>query len=403
MVCKSAVFFIGLFFLNGLRLQAQQLDRKTQELLTGAKQGEVLSLPAIIPGKIPEIAYRKEVLSGPRLIISDDPEYILEPECLALREIVSPGPVRLYLYNVNGVVRPAKMPRKITAVLKNTGEGIMHLRFLKYSSQPPSSNYYQVGKQGLADYFTSAGSDSILSIPPGEAAPIDPRLERQTASYDELVHGFYEFTIDQPGEIAILQTSPDTEGPVALARLHSVVPPSRSNAGRGLFEVCNYKITPKKPIDTREGPVSLVVADGKKDPWITGREGSTGQAVALSGNYGVVYTMELEWKSTDGRSLALVTWNPWSNNSHWCGGMANTMIVGDGIHKEEIELLPSDRLITGGAPEAILVKVFHPSADKRTQIIKLTFSPPGASCLPIPLVFIPVDTKTTDHPKGTIH
>lgn len=87
------------------------------------------------------------MVPGPQFLISDDPEYIRIPEAIAMQEAVSPGAVRLYVYNVNGVKEPQKIPRKITAVLKNTGKEELHLRMLKYSSQKPSTNYFQIGKQ----------------------------------------------------------------------------------------------------------------------------------------------------------------------------------------------------------------------------------------------------------------
>ncbi|MNL58759.1 hypothetical protein D3C87_1824240 [compost metagenome] len=71
--------------------------------------------------------------------------------------------------------------------------------------------------------------------------------------------------------------------------------------------------------------------------------------------------------------------------------MAATMIVSKGKFKEGIIQLPNDRLVTKAAPEAILVQVFPPAKNGEEQTIKLTYSPPGASCLPTPLVFIPVD------------
>lgn len=384
------LIFTGSFFLRPSGACAQPADTVVQSALWHAQQGRVVVLPGFFSGNIPELAYRKSVLPGPQLVISDDPEYIRDAEGLALREKVQPGTVRLYAYNVNGVTQPAKMPRKITALLKNTGNGAMHLRFEKFSSQLPSENYYQIGKQGLADYFASKGSDSVRTIQPGEVVPVDPGRERQVVQYDELVHGFYEFTIDQPGEVSIVQTSPDTYGPVALDRIHSVIPTSHANAGRGLFEVCNYEVVPEKVLDTREGPVALVVADGKRDPWITGKEGNTKQVMVLSGNYGVVYTIEVKWKSSDGKGLALVTWNPWTHSGQWCGGMANTMVVSEGKYRGGIIQLPSDQLTTKGAPEAILVQVFLPSPGKKEQTIKLVYSPPGASCIPTPLVFIPI-------------
>src|SRR6186713_3104299 len=70
-----------------------------QAVLTKARQGQVVLLPGFFPGKIPELSYTKKVLSGPQFIISDDPEYIRDAECIALREKVSPGAVRLYVYN----------------------------------------------------------------------------------------------------------------------------------------------------------------------------------------------------------------------------------------------------------------------------------------------------------------
>jgi len=69
------------------------------------------------------------------------------------------------------------------------------------------------------------------------------------------------------------------------------------------------------------------------------------------------------------------------------------MVVSIGKFKEGIVQLPADKLITRKSPEAILVQVFPPAANGEEQTIRFTYSPPGASCLPTPLVFIPVDMK----------
>ncbi len=365
-------------------------DTTIEERLIRAHQGEVITLPGFFDRPVPALPYKKLAEPGVRLIISDDPEYIHAPESIALQEKVTPGKLRLYLYNVNGVDKPRKMPRKITAVIKNTGSGTMHLRMLRYSSQPPSANYYYIGKQGLADYFASRGKDETVSVAPGAVVSIDTALERRTENYDDLAHGIYEFSIDQPGEVSVLQTSPEVPGPVALGRIRDIIPPSHVNAGRGLFDVCNYSVRNDGVIDTKNGPVSLTVADGLSDPWLKGKEGSTGQQVENAGNYGVIYHIRLRWKSTDGRVLALLTWNPASRNGQWCGGMANTMVVGSGKFKGGIQQLPSDRLVTGGSPECIFVQLFPPAAGGKEQTIELTYSPPGASCLPTPLVLVPV-------------
>ena len=389
---KGTLFLLTLTAFAG-RVKAQQISVEQNRQILAAKQGSIVHLDKFLTEKMPRISYKKVVLPGPQFIISDDPEYIRVPEAIALQEKVEPGSVRLYVYNVNGVKEPEKIDRKITAVIKNTGKTEMHIRMLKYSSQRPSTNYFQIGKQGLADYFASKGDDKIRKVKPGESIPIDENLEQYVVKYDELVHGFYEFVVDQPGEISILQTDLKTSGPAALKRIKTIIPTSHVNAGRGLFGVSNYRVSTDSIYDTKQGVAQIVMADGAQDPWVVGKEGTSGDEAKLAGNYGVMYNVDMKWKSSDGKGLALVTWNSRSGDNKWCGGMAASMVMGEGKFKEGIIQLPSDRLITKGAPEAILIQVFPPAANGKEQTINFTYSPPGASCLPTPLIFIPVDMK----------
>lgn len=392
---KNLKMALGLALVcSTMQLTAQTVNRVDSESLLKAKQGNVVLMKDFFAVKPADIKYNKVVLPGPQFIISDDPEYIRIPEAIALKEAVEPGTVRLYVYNVNGVKEPVKIDRKITAVIKNTGKQKMHIRMLKYSSQKPSANYFLIGKQGLADYFASKGSEEIRVVAPGEAIAVDEQLEKNVVKYDELTHGFYEFVIDQPGEISVIQTDLKTPGPVALKRIKTVIPTGHKNAGRGLFGVSNYKVTAVDVLDTKNGVSEIIVADGVKDPWVLGVEGTSGKESTLAGNYGVMYNIELKWKSTDGKGLALVTWNSRSADNQWCNGMAATMVVSKGKFNEGIIQLPNDRLVTKAAPEAIVVQVFPPAKNGEEQTIKLTYSPPGASCLPTPLVFIPVDMNT---------
>lgn len=376
-----------------LPAQAQEISSDLSKRILATAQGSIVELPGILTEKFQQIGYRKIVLPGPQYLISDDPEYIRVPEAIALREAVEPGTVRLYVYNVNGVKEPAKIETRIAAVIKNTGKGDMRLKMLKYSSQKPTTNYFQAGKQGLADFFAATPQTTVRIIKPGKSIAIDPAQEKYVAKYDELVHGFYEFLIDQPGEISVLQTDTKTPVTVAVDRIKTILPFKGNNAGRGTFGVSNYSVLTQETLDTKNGIRQIIMADGNIDPWVMGKEYTSGQVAGLAGNYGVMYQVEMKWKSTDGRGLALVTWNSRADNGQWCGGMANTMVVSKGKFKEGIIQLPADRLITKKNPEAILVQVFPPAANGEEQTIRFTYSPPGASCLPTPLVFIPVDMK----------
>ncbi|OJU50458.1 MAG: hypothetical protein BGN96_08520 [Bacteroidales bacterium 45-6] len=203
------------------------------------------------------------------------------------------------------------------------------------------------------------------------------------------MHGLYEFEIDQPGEVSVLQTSPESNYKEAASRIKHIVPPAHVNAGRGVFSPADYQVKATDTLDTRNGAYVLTIADGKKDPWVLGRESNFNNPVELAGNYGVMYDIVIPWKSTDGRGLALLTWNPFSGKNQWCDGMANSMVVSKGKFNAGVAVLPSDALAVKKSPDAILVQVFP--AQKGVQYIHLKYSPPGASCLPTPLVFIPVE------------
>jgi hypothetical protein len=370
----------------------QNITTLQNKQLLDAEQGGIARLENLQLQNPRQLTYQKTVLPGPQFVISDDPEYIRVPEAIALKEQVAPGSVRFYLYNANGVTTPNKMDRKITALITNKGKSNMHIRMLKYSSQPPTNNYFKAGKQGLTDYFNSPGNETVRTLKPGASVAIDDQLEKQITKYDELVHGFYEFVIDQPGEINVIQTDPKSSGTAALKRIKTILPPkSQSGAGRGVYGISNYAIESKELLDTRNGITALTVADGTNDQWVTGKEGTTGQTSILSGNYGILYHINLKWKSSDGKGLALVSWNSRSSDNKWCNGMAASMVVSKGKFVPGVIQLPKKELTTKGAPEVVLIQVFQPSKDGEEQQIQLTYSPPGASCLPTPLVFIPVD------------
>ncbi|GAB3417376.1 copper amine oxidase [Niabella aquatica] len=370
---------------------AQNSYKAISKKLTNAQPGDIVILDGFLNQDFKKIKYQKVIQPSPQFIISDDPEYIRLPEAIALQEEVQPGSVRLYVYNVNGVTTPQKMPRKISAVIKNLGRENMQIRMLKYSSQKPSTNYFQIGKQGLEDYFKSVETRNVRTIKPGEVIAIDEKLEKQIVNYDELVHGFYEFVIDQPALVSVLQTSPQKSGPRAFATIDTIIPFSHVNAGRGVFPVANYKIANKGIIDTKDGVSQLIVADGEDDPWIAGTIGASRDEAKNVGNYGVLYNTRLKWKSTDGKGLALITWNARSDNGQWCGGMGLTMQLYDNDMKKTVLQYPSRQLVTKGAPEAILIGIYKPDPDKEIQEINFTYSPPGASCLPTPLIFVPID------------
>ena len=89
-----------------------------------------------------------------------------------------------------------------------------------------------------------------------------------------------------------------------LPKLPGALPGKRagSGAGRGLFLKSNFAVTnePGFVLDTSNGPMQLILADGKHDGWIQGRDSIENRDDARdAGNYGVLYRVRLTRASNE--------------------------------------------------------------------------------------------------------
>jgi hypothetical protein len=369
-----------------------QLSPEVTAAILATPQGHTVEVPGFEPESFNKLAYVRTDSTDVQYIISDDPEYIRVPEAVAVREHVTPGTVRLYVYNVNGIKEPAKIDRRINAVIRNKSDQPLTVKFVSYATHPPTTDYFAVAKHNLRAFQEKTPGPDFV-VPPNGSAPLDPVMEQKVVKFDELVHGWYEFTIDQPAVISVVQTDLETPSNVASDRITEVIPmKSKSGAGRGLFMNANLSVRLKDNlvVDTAHGPLQLTVADGKQDPWVTGREYTSGMDATLKGNYGVIYDIEFERSSTDGRGLAIVTWNA-RGGAQWCDAMANVIRLSAGIHPAGLVDVPTNKLNTRRYPEMVVLQVFPPLPAGETETVSITYSPPGASCLPTPFILLPID------------
>jgi hypothetical protein len=208
---------------------------------------------------------------------------------------------------------------------------------------------------------------------------------------DELMHAWYEFEIDQPARITVLQTGQDVPSVVANERIEEILPPrSRSGAGRGYYPYSEYTVTQPKgqELDTAQGPQQIFLADGTLDRWLTGWDSTSSQPIQLKGNYGVIYHIKLKRKSSDGKALALLTWNARTRSG--CGAMGGCTGVSAGRFPAGPVMVPTKENVLRGGDKAVLLQVFPPVPKGKTQEIEITYTPPGASCLPTPLLLVPI-------------
>ncbi|SPE54712.1 conserved exported hypothetical protein [Verrucomicrobia bacterium] len=371
-----------------------QLAAAEEDTLRQAAQGEVVRLTELAAAR-PRLARIPLVISnagGPQFLLSDKPEYFLTGDGIALQEKVKPGVVRLYLYHVPDPAGPRKT---ITAVIENLGTEPLALRFLHYAFPSPGADYARIAKQGLLEFFSSVPETAPQFIRPGHRQVLDTKLDSTTVRRDELVHGFYEFEIDQPARVTVFERSPEQSSVKViddLPKLPRVLPgESQGNgAGRGLFLSSDFLVTngPGFVLNTTNGAMQLVVADGRRDPWIAGRDGIDGLESRDSGNYGVIYRIHLVRASGDGRALALLLCKA-GGNTRWCGQLAAVVQVSGGAWPAGIVALPAHATAFGQTGEMAVVQKFPPLPPGQTDVVELTYSPPGASCMPTPFLFVP--------------
>ena len=358
--------------------------------LSAAKSGDLVNInPSLIIEEIPALKIHNTVIEGPQLLLSNKPEYFFSGNGIAMQEIVRPGTIRLYIYHVP---TPDNQFHTISAVIENIGVEELYFRFLKYSFQKPGNNYRKIGQNGLISFFDSKPDNNIRTISPGKTMVIDPTLDAFKVTNNQLVHGFYEFEINQPAIVTIFQRSTEkasTEIINYLEKLPREAPNIRSSgAGRGLFTSSNINVTAINLFDTKDGIHKIVVADGKSDPWVEGFDSISNKKSLNIGNYGVMYTIQFKWKSSNGQKLAILFTNGRSNDKK-CKHAAGAIQIGNISKNLHTIALPPGSFTLNNLPQAAVIDTLSQENTEEIHTVNLTYSPPGGSCLPTPILLLP--------------
>ena len=117
----------------------------------------------------------------------------------------------------------------------------------------------------------------------------------------------------------------------------------------------------------------MVIGDGQIDPAILGSDVLSGQPVRLSGNYGVLYDIQVSGSS--GVAVAL---------SPRGGLYRGAMNVQDGPMHQTVKLPRSGVALTPDRPTLLW--------RAQSDLLKIDFVPASGSNLPISLVFYPART-----------
>ncbi len=366
----------------------------------GAASGDLVTLDDFEVNQLPKIPWQSEPREGAALAFSDMPEYFRTGPGIAMQEPLQPGRNRVYVYHVVGEGQGSGV---ITAVLENTGDEDMTVAFRAYAFPPPSANYLFIGKEGLARYFETRFLDAQvpqpITIAPGERAVLDPEMDSAVTSYPVLVHGFYEFDIDQPGVVSVLMRRTGTDSRDAVDELELLprrLPGERtSGAGRGLFEQADFDITNADDfiLDSADGVKRLIIADGNDDDWVRGWDSIAEGEYENRGNYGVMYHISIERKSSDNRGIAVLMGNNYAigpnDPNNFCMNQSGAVFVDAGADPRGVVRIPENETFFNTKGEYVLLQAYRPLREGETHTMNIIYSPPGASCLPTPIVFVP--------------
>jgi len=381
-------------------LNAPASPEQMLSTLQSARPGGLVQTAFADVSDLPVVAFDKSVSQNSvQFLLSDKPEYFRTGDGIAMQEDVQPGVVRLYLYHVP---EPSGAKKTISAVIENRGNQPMTLRFLSYASPKPGGDYHKIAREALLATLNRAPAPpefAVRQLAPGGRAVIDPQIDSAVVTKDILVHALHEFEIDQPARVTVFQRDPAADSLKvidALPKLPRILEGWHpSGAGRGLFATSDIECSNARenPIDTANGPAVFLVADGKTDPWIEGRDSlDPSSPIQNKGNYGVMYHVRLHYKSSDGRGLAVLMSGHRPDNQ-WCKYTAAVVKINDGVHPGGVIALPTTERRFENLPQAVVMQVYPPAAAGETGTMEFTYSPPGACCLPTPILLIPVGAK----------
>lgn len=310
----------------------------------------------------------KSTSQGGTLLLSDSPEMVEEDGILYQDKVE--GKARLFFYHVNA----SKTAKTMEVLLENKGPEAAHVNVSNSSLGGPGYAWLAVGKETQMKYLSGTPSYQI-TIPPGGVVPLSAKISETAVLPNMLIHGIYDLTVDHPIHIKVMMLSL-FEDSVNFSKTAQVLPADQWHL-RGTFEGANRKLSSAEPYDpTLYRAVGITLADNVIDRYLQGIDATDGSQVINYGNYGVVYDIV-----PPGRNGRKISYYLVPLGGYYAGGL--------GIHHPEVDWspMPTPRGKVHFEDNKWKELSFLGTYDK-SESLSFTFSPPGASNLPVKLVII---------------
>ncbi|AZI43173.1 copper amine oxidase N-terminal domain-containing protein [Deinococcus psychrotolerans] len=327
------------------------MDTPLSYALKYADPGE--SFPDTLVNTYPLVGTQSMVTAATTLIFSNSPEAPVQSGLL-YQDTVS-GRARLLAYHLNALSQPARF----YTVARNLESRPVEISTERLGETAPTRIEGQLGQVTLLDYFAGSAQQRF-TLQPGESVALyaSPTLNPGSGVnvlQDITTSGRVELTF------AMLEDKLPPSSPV-LQQLPYL--PADGKHVRGTFPNAVKIIRAQ----LSSLPARMLIGDGQIDPAILGSDVLSGQSVRLSGNYGVLYDIQI--MGTSGVAVAL---------SPRGGLYRGAMNVQDGPISQTVKLPRSGVAITPDKPTLL----WRSQSDQ----LKIDFVPASGSNLPISLVF----------------
>ncbi|WP_425058439.1 copper amine oxidase [Sporomusa carbonis] len=306
---------------------------------------------------------------GGALLLSDSPEMV-PADGIMYQDTVS-GDIRLFFHHVNAT----KELKKIVVLLVNNSTQAADVVVNRYGLGGPGLDYLAVGKMAQMNYLNQ-NEVELIEVPANGTALLEPVLNETVVAPDALVNGIYDLQTKIPLKVVVMMLPVDAD-PAEFVT-HAQVLPADSQRLRGTFPGRDRLIVPSQVYNSaKDGVVAITLADHKLDPYVSGIDATDGSTTLNYGNYGVMYRLFLPTAFEQKYAVYL---NP--RGGEYAGGLKVKY-----RHEEETTIAtPADKLFFGSKT----IKDFAHIGDyDGGQSLWLTFSPPGASNLPVKIVLSP--------------
>ncbi|MCC5467592.1 copper amine oxidase [Pelosinus baikalensis] len=312
---------------------------------------------------------------GGKLVLSDSPEMVSN-DGIMYQDTVS-GDIRLFFHHVNAT----EVPKKIVVLLENYGKDTAHITVVQHGLGGPSLDYLQVGKEVQQEYL-EGGNLYLIEVPCKESRSLISSLDHSIVEPNMLVNGMYDLKIDHPVIVRVMMMPLDADIAEFAAKAKVLPADPGEHRLRGTFEGKDRLIVGKHTYDgMKSGSVAVTLADNHLDQYVRGIDATDGTPTLNYGNYGIVYKIYLPSTSGDEISYYL---NP--RGGEYAGWL------GLEYRHQDVHTIPTPADIMSFGSNKISESAYLGTYESGKSLW-MTFSPPGASNLPIKLILEPEKVK----------